>query len=192
MIRKRHSRSLMCQGPESFRKQDIVYSQQRPHMGIGRTESMTDLTEGILSVSGHSEIRIRHRIIIEVSADKGLDRALFNVGEHLVYLLRTSCDGAFHLRSRITDNSLVSTQEASEDTGKGDIVTLEVAVIHPEPSSMKFIVCEYGKVRAFVKLDLALVLYGYTAQCHIAEGRTVGHREKVEISLVALQLSAEI
>ena len=100
-------RDFMRNCPETFREQDIIDSQHGPEPCVCSTETFTGFHKCILPATCHPEIRVRHRIVIEISAHKRLYRAVFDMGEHLVHLLWTSSDRILHLGAGLGENCLV-------------------------------------------------------------------------------------
>ena len=76
---------------------DVVYTQQRPDGAEGAAKAGARFLESVFSVSGKGVVGVRHRGVVEISADYGLVWCFVYAVEYLANLFRTFDEGLFHL-----------------------------------------------------------------------------------------------
>ena len=147
----------------------VVDTDERPQAGIRPSHALAGLDERVLVAPLQLLIGIRHRGVIKVSGDDGLNRGVADVIKDYVHLLGTAGDGVTHLFLRLQDLSILSAGECLDQAGDGQAVTLEMAVIYAYNFTSDVQIGVMRLVGTLLEIELPLSHDGETAQDDVTE-----------------------
>lgn len=104
MVGQAYSRDIIAHSTVAVGIQKIINAEHWPKHGIGGPEAMPGINKGITPAPGHPVISVGHRIVIEITADKGFNRTILDIGQDFVHLAGPHRYRTLHFDSGLGEN----------------------------------------------------------------------------------------